>query len=79
MTFGGSNDFKIIAKLLKNSHQLTRLFSGDCEKILSQIKCEIDELPTPYKYDVLNYNSIENINLVDHINRVGKLFYKKDT
>ncbi|MES2615723.1 MAG: nucleotidyltransferase domain-containing protein [Bdellovibrionota bacterium] len=50
---------------------------GDCESILTQLQSEIEELPTPYKFDVLNYNSIENKNLKEHIDRVGKLFYEK--
>lgn len=31
----------------------------------------------PYKFDVLDYNSISNRNLIDHINRVGIVFYER--
>jgi len=43
----------------------------------SKILGELDELPTPYKYDVTDYKTIENSNLKDHIDRIGKIFYKK--
>ena len=46
-------------------------------RLLSQISSEIDELTTPYKYDVTNYKTIENADLKDHIDRTGKTFYKK--
>lgn len=31
----------------------------------------------PYKFDVLNYHTIINKDLQDHINRVGKIIYSK--
>jgi len=46
-------------------------------RLLSKISSEIDELTTPYKYDVADYKTIENKNLKDHIDRIGKTFYKK--
>lgn len=46
-------------------------------RLFSKISSEIDELPTPYKYDVADYKTIENKNLKDHIDRIGKTFYKK--
>jgi predicted nucleotidyltransferase len=36
-----------------------------------------DESPLPYLCDILNYNLIDNEDLKDHINRVGKTIYKK--
>jgi len=46
-------------------------------RLLAQISGEIEELATPYKYDVTDYKTIENPDLKDHIDRVGKLFYRK--
>lgn len=43
--------------------------------VLSKIYNQIDELNTPYKFDLINYNSITNNDLLDHINRVGKIIY----
>ena len=48
-------------------------------RLLSKISEEIDELATPYKYDVTDYKTIKNQDLKDHIDRVGKTFYSKVT
>lgn len=32
----------------------------------------------PYKFDIINYNDIKNDELIDHIERVGKVIYKKN-
>jgi predicted nucleotidyltransferase len=32
---------------------------------------KMDELPTPYKFDIVNYNCISNEHLREHIDRVG--------
>jgi len=37
-----------------------------------------EETNLPYKFDVLNYHTITNNNLIDHINRVGVCIYKKE-
>jgi len=36
-----------------------------------------EETLMPYKFDVLNYNTINNKELLSHIDRVGKLIYSK--
>lgn len=36
-----------------------------------------EELPFPFFFDVLRYESIRNPDLVDHIDRIGKVIYKK--
>lgn len=36
-----------------------------------------DETMLPYKFDVINYNTINNKDLTEHINRVGIVFYQK--
>lgn len=51
---------------------------GDIDfRLLSKITSEIDELPTPYKYDVTDYKTIENQDLKEHIDKVGKIFYAR--
>ena len=42
-----------------------------------QIENEIDDLMLPYKVDLSILSEIENPDLVDHIQRVGKVFYQK--
>jgi predicted nucleotidyltransferase len=39
---------------------------------LLKIKSDINELPIPYKVDIVDYNEIKNLELIDHINNVGK-------
>lgn len=36
-----------------------------------------EETNLPYKLDVLNYHSIKNEDLTEHINRVGVSFFKR--
>lgn len=50
---------------------------GDCEEILGKIMTQLDELPTPYKFDVTDYSRIDNLELKEHIDRVGKTLYQK--
>jgi predicted nucleotidyltransferase len=44
---------------------------------LQLIENEIDDLLLPYKFDVSIYNQISNIELIEHIDRVGKVLYVK--
>ncbi len=46
---------------------------------LSSIELDIDDLFLPYSFDISIFKDIDNLNLVDHINRVGIVFYKKDS
>ena len=50
---------------------------GDCEDIEGKLKYEIDELSTPYKFDVTIYSLITNINLKKHIDEFGVVFYTR--
>lgn len=36
-----------------------------------------EETLMPYKFDILNYDMISNEDLKDHINRIGKTFYRR--
>lgn len=51
------------------------LFGEINEKLLRHITSELDELPTPYKFDVVNYNDIDNIDLKQNIDTEGKTFF----
>lgn len=46
-------------------------------KKLRIISRELDDLLLPYTIDLALYDHIKNSDLIDHINRVGKSFYKK--
>lgn len=45
--------------------------------ILNRIENELDELLLPYKIDLSLYHHIKNPEFLEHIQRVGKVFYEK--
>lgn len=47
--------------------------------LLQKIENELDELYLPYKIDLSIYHQISNEDLLEHIERVGKVFYEKGT
>ncbi|MFV5695806.1 nucleotidyltransferase domain-containing protein [Flavobacterium sp. LB3P122] len=46
--------------------------------LLGEINFEIDDLNTPYLFDISIYNQLTSESLKDHINRAGKIFYEKN-
>lgn len=38
---------------------------------------KLDDSFIPYKFDISMYNELDSKELLDHIKRVGKIFYKK--
>lgn len=44
---------------------------------LLKIENELDDLLLPYKIDLSIFHKIENSDLVDHINRIGIIFYQR--
>lgn len=51
----------------------------NCEQDLSgTVQAELEELPTPYLYDVIDYRKITHAPLKEHIDRVGKTLYQSD-
>jgi predicted nucleotidyltransferase len=50
----------------------------DSEKDLSgKIKLDLEDLPTPYLFDVIDYQKITHAPLQEHIDRVGKVLYTR--
>ena len=47
-------------------------------KTLFKIEAELDDLLLPYKMDLSVFDHIDNPDLIDHIRRVGKVFYQKE-
>jgi type I restriction enzyme S subunit len=41
------------------------------------IETDLDDLLLPYKIDLSIFQDISNPDLVEHINRIGKYFYRK--
>ena len=46
--------------------------------LLHKIELETDRLNLPYRIDLINYRHITNRDLIAHIDRVGKLYNKKE-
>ncbi len=44
---------------------------------LLHIQSQLDDLLLPYKFDLSLKRSISNSDLLEHISRVGKVFYQK--
>lgn len=44
--------------------------------VINKISDEIDDLFLPYSFDISIFNQITNADLIDHINRVGIVFYE---
>jgi len=47
------------------------------QNYLNKISLKLDDLLLPYKFDISVFNQISNPNLVDHIQRIGQVFYEK--
>ena len=47
-------------------------------QILLRLMNEIDELNTPYMFDISIYDTLSSETLKEHINRVGLVFYERD-
>jgi predicted nucleotidyltransferase len=47
------------------------------DRTLSNIWLAIDDLNTPYLFDISVFHTLTSDSLIDHINRIGKVFYRK--
>ncbi|MGB9499510.1 MAG: nucleotidyltransferase domain-containing protein [Dissulfuribacterales bacterium] len=45
--------------------------------VINSLLNELDDLLLPYTFDVSIFKQISNVGLVEHIERVGKVFYDK--
>jgi len=61
----------------KNGSDIDFAIWTDKPELVLRIAGELDDLPTPYKFDVVNYNTIENEALKNSINTEGKVFFVK--
>jgi predicted nucleotidyltransferase len=46
-------------------------------KLLNKISIDLDDLLLPYAIDLSLYHQIDNPDLIEHIKRVKKVFYKR--
>jgi len=47
------------------------------QALLNKIRWELDDLLLPYTIDIAIYDKIDNPDLIEHIHRVGIVFYRK--
>ncbi|MDX2187576.1 MAG: nucleotidyltransferase domain-containing protein [Opitutaceae bacterium] len=45
---------------------------------VEQVTLDLDDLPLPYRFDLLLLDSIRSLPLREHIQRVGKVVYARD-
>src|SRR5687768_6799446 len=45
--------------------------------IINKIECELDDSYLPYKFDISIHHRITDEAVLEHITRVGKLFFQK--
>ncbi len=43
-----------------------------------RLKQEFEESTIPYLIDISNFSDLQSESLLDHINRIGKIFYQKN-
>lgn len=46
-------------------------------ELIGKVSSEIDDLNTPYRFDISIFKLLHSPSLKAHINRVGTVFYKK--
>ena len=56
---------------------ITLLGNNLSNQTIFGIQDEIEELYLPYSFDISIFDRIDNQDLIDHIKRVGKVFYEK--
>ena len=57
---------------------LTLIGQGLDLDMLGKIATELDESPIPYQVDLSLFDQIDHAGLPDHIERVDKVFYKRE-
>ena len=52
-------------------------FSKSKKKLSAQLAWNLDDLPTPYLFDIVDYNKLKKGALKTDINQKGRIFYQK--
>jgi predicted nucleotidyltransferase len=63
----------------KNGSDIDLVLKGEQlnGSLLNKISLKLDDLYLPYTFDLSVYSDIDNMELLDHINRIGVSFYNK--
>lgn len=63
----------------KNGSDIDLAIKGDISlKDILSMMSKLDELNLPYKFDLVNFNHIKESELIEHIERIGKILFKKN-
>ena len=70
--------------MLKSRNQTSHTYNEDTARQISQAVInryypllKLDDLYLPYRFDLALFHHIHHADLLDHIQRVGKVFYRK--
>lgn len=63
----------------KNNSDIDLTLVGDKlnSKVIGDLEFQLDDLLLPYTFDISILTQISNTDLLEHINRVGKVIYEK--
>lgn len=62
----------------KKGSDIDLVLTGDVPfQVVAKVKTALEELPTPYFFDVIVYQDVKNASLKMHIDTHGKIFYRK--
>ena len=63
----------------ENGSDIDLALFGDQVKLndILELSVEIDNLELPYKIDLVNYNRISNLELKNHIDRIGQVLFER--
>lgn len=61
----------------KNGSDIDFAIWTDNHETFFRYSWELDELPTPYKFDVIDFKTLTNKGMINSIKNSGKIFYTK--
>ncbi len=53
-------------------------FSESEKNLSSSLSWDLDDLPSPYLFDLVHYNKLNKCSLKEEIDKYGKIIYKKN-
>jgi predicted nucleotidyltransferase len=81
--FHSINEVIIYGSRAKNSYRegsdIDLTIKGDVSlEDINKLWHKLDDSCIPYKFDISRFQDLKNQKFIEHINRVGKIFYKKE-
>lgn len=77
------DEVRIFGSRAKGNHEkmsdIDLAFWGNItSQSLAHLAGELDELPLPYTFDLSVYDAVQNPDLKEHIDRVGRFLYRRE-